>query len=206
MFNSIIVTALLIISCHKDAIKPNTSGSEYFPNSIGDYWEYNVHDSTAGYTAENYAVKVTIVGITKLVDGNDAYVWKYEYPSTIDTNYIRIVGDTVKIFDQTYSRTIEDLQFPRKIFIIPFANEQRWDGKLLLIDSFHVYSEASIETNAGAFTNCFRIYHYYLAPNTEYVDNYWFKQNVGFIKMDFNHYILNPRNYQTWTLMKYYLL
>lgn len=206
MLNSILLMPLLFTSCHKDTIKPNTTASEYFPNLIGDYWEYNVHDSTAGYTVvENYTVKVTIVGITKLIDGNDAYVWQYAYPSLIDTNYIRIVGDTVKIFDLTYSRTLRDLQFPRKIFIIPFSNEQRWDGKLLLTDSFHVYPIESIATNAGRFTNCFRIYHYYLAPNTEYIDNYWFKQNVGFIKMDFKHYMLNPRTYQTWTLKKYYL-
>lgn len=206
MLPTILLSALLISSCHKDTLKPNTSATEYFPNSIGDYWEYNVHDSTAGYTeVENYTVKVTIAGIKKLVDGNDAYVWQYEYPSRIDTNYIRIVGDTVKVFDVIYSRNIRDLQFPRQIYIIPFNDGERWDGKLLLIDSFHVYTVSSVTTNAGLFSDCSNIYHHFLAPNTEYIDNYWFKPNIGMIKMDFNHYALNPRTFQIWNLKKYYL-
>jgi hypothetical protein len=203
---TILLSALLISSCNKDTVKPNISASEYFPNSSGDYWEYDVHDSTAGYTeVENYTVKITIAGITKLIDGNDAYVWLYEYPSRNDTNYIRIVGDTVKVFDLIYSRSIRDLQFPREIYIIPFSAEQRWDGKLLLIDSFHVYTAPSIDTHAGVFTNCFNIYHHYLAPNTEFIDNYWFKPNVGMVKISYNHYVLNPRTFRIWNLKKYYL-
>lgn len=203
---TLLLMALLITSCKKDTVKPNISASEYFPNSIGDYWEYDAHDSTAGYTkVDNYTVKVTVVGLTKLIDGNDAYIWKYEYPSVIDTNYVRIVDDTIKIFDRIYSRSIRDLQFPRKIYIIPFSNEQRWDGKLLLVDSCHVYSASQVQTPAQLFLNCFNIYHYYLAPNTEYKDNYWFKQNVGMIKINLSHYDLNPRTFRTWSLKKYYL-
>jgi hypothetical protein len=206
MFTIILSFALLASSCHKDTVKPNTSASEYFPNSIGDYWEYNVHDSTAGYTqTENYTVKVRITGIKKLVDGNDAYVWKYEYPSRTDTNYIRIVGDTVKIFDLIYSRSIRDLKFPREIYIIPFNDEQRWNGKLLLTDTFHVYTVPSVDTHAGLFTNCFNIYHHYLGPNIEYMDNYLFKPYIGMIKIEFNHYALNPKTFQIWNLNKYYL-
>ena len=32
--------------------------------------------------------------------------------------------------------------------------------------------------------------------------NYWFKPNVGMVKMDFNHYVLNPRTFRTWDLKK----
>lgn len=202
----LLASILLLASCHKDIIKPNTKAAEYFPNSIGDYWEYTVHDSTAGYTeVQNYTVKVTIAGITKLEDGNHAYVWQYEYPSGNDTNYVRIVGDTVKVYDPFRVQTIRGLEFPLEIFIVQFASEQRWDGKLLVTDTFHVYTAPSVNTHAGTFTNCFNIYHHYLGPNTEYIDNYWFKPNVGMVKMDFNHYVLNPRTFRTWNLKKYYL-
>ena len=61
MLLTILLYSLLASSCHKDTTKPNTQASVYFPNSIGDYWEYDVHDSTAGFTqVENYTVKVTI--------------------------------------------------------------------------------------------------------------------------------------------------
>ena len=202
----LIVITLLLASCHKDTAKPNTSATEYYPNQVGDYWEYEVHDSTTDFPkVKNYTVKVSITGITKLVDGINASIWQYEYPWGVDTNYVRIVDDTVKVFSLTYSKSLRDLLFPRQVYIIPFANEQRWDGKLLLIDSFHVYTSVSVVTNAGAFTDCFNIYHYYVAPNTEYIDNYWFKPNIGMVKTSYNHYVLNPRTFQTWSLKKYYL-
>jgi hypothetical protein len=196
---------LSLSSCHKDSAKPNTSASDYFPNAVGDYWEYEVHDSTSGYPSENYMVKVTIVGVKKLVDGKDAAIWKYEYPSHNDTNFIRITGDSVKVFDLIYSRTLRSLEFPRKIFILPFGDGQRWEGKLLAIDTFHVYAAAPVTTDAGLFTGALNIYHYYIAPNTEYIDNYWFQPNVGMVQISYNRYVLNPRNYQTWKLARYYL-
>ena len=206
MLTVILFFALFSSSCHKDTVKPNTSASEYFPNSVGDYWEYDVHDSTAGYAqTEDYTVKVSITGIKKLVDGNDAYIWQYQFPSGNDTNYVRIVGDTVKMYDVFRVETIRGLEFPLKIYIIPFSAEQRWDGKLLLIDSFHVYTAPSVNTYAETFTDCFNIYHYYLAPNIENIDNEWFKSNVGIVKKYYNEYDLNPRTFRTWNLKKYYL-
>lgn len=193
-------------SCNKDSAKSNTASSEYFPNTIGNYWEYQLQDSTSGYpTSASYTVKVTISGIQKLVDGNDAFIWKYEYPSHTDTNFIRIVGDTVKVFDLFYSSSLRYLEFPRKIFILPLYDGQQWDGKLLVIDNFHVYNAPVVKTGAGSFTDCLNIYHYYLAPNTEYTDSYIFKPNVGFVQISNDHYVMSPRTFQTWNLTRYYL-
>lgn len=195
----------VLFSCKKDTI-PNKVASEYFPNKVGNYWEYEVDDSTSNYPeVKKYYVKVRIQGIKKLVDGIDAYIWEYEYPWGKDTNYLRIVGDTIKIFDVVYSRTIRDLQFPRSIFVIPFKDEQRWDGKLLAIDSSHVTFQYKIETSSQTFMNGFKIYRHYLGPNLEYNDSYYFIPTIGMVKIYFDHYNLGPQFKMLWQLKKYYL-
>src|SRR5580693_4288199 len=101
------LSSICLLACHKNAENPYSS--KYFPNDVGDTWVYDVTDSSQS-TINNpsppshYSVKVSITGIKKLLDGKDAAVWQYQYPSGNDTNYVRITGDTVKIFDNTYSR------------------------------------------------------------------------------------------------------
>lgn len=49
MVYSLIFFLLGLAACHKDTTRPNQSNhpaSEYFPNSVGDYWEYEVYDSS----------------------------------------------------------------------------------------------------------------------------------------------------------------
>lgn len=201
MLPIIFLSALLITSCNKDTIKPNKEATEYFPNNIGNYWEYDVYDSNS---RKQYNVTVNIIGIQKLIDNKDAYIWQYQYPWGNDTNYVRIVSDTVKIYDQFRIETLRGLEFPLKIFLIPFKDGQRWDGKLLAIDSSHVTAE-SITTSLGNFTNGFNIYHHYLGPNIESNDTYWFVPKIGMVKIYYNHYDFAPRTKVLWYLKKYYL-
>lgn len=200
------VLFLLLSSCTKDTSKPNKEATEYFPNKVGNYWEYEVYDSTSSYPdVKKYTVKVSISGVKKLLDDIDAYIWQYEYPWGNDTNYVRIVGDTIKIFDRIYSRTIRDLQFPRNIFLIPFHDGQRWDGKLLAIDSSHVVFQPAISSPSESFTNGFKIYRHYLGPNLEYNDSYYFIPKIGMVKIYYDHYDLGPPFKILWQLKKYYL-
>src|SRR5690348_5527847 len=94
-------------SCRKDAIRRNGLSSAYFPNTVSDYWEYEVYDSSTvreheGFPRE-YTVKVTVAGIKRLVDRKPAKVWQYQYPWGKDTNYVRISGDSIKVLDPAYS-------------------------------------------------------------------------------------------------------
>lgn len=195
--------------CNKDTTKPNKEASEYFPNTVGDYWEYDVYDSSDIRNYPNYhglyTVKISITGIKPLVDGKDATVWQYQYPWGTDINFIRIEGDTIKIYDTVYSKTIRNLEFPRSIFLIPFSDGQRWDGKLLAIDTSHVAFQSTIATSSGVFTNGFKIYHYYLGPNIEHNDLYYFVPKIGMVKIYYNHYDFAPTTQILWQLKKYYL-
>jgi hypothetical protein len=197
----LLLIGVLFSSCKKDTL-PNKAASEYFPNKVGDYWEYEIDDSTA---SKQYSVTIRITGVQKLVDGIDAYVWEYQYPWGKDINYVRMVGDTIKVFDTLYSTSVYNLNFPRKLFLIPFQNEQRWDGKLLAIDSFHVSGQPAISATYNSFTDGFKIYHHYLGPNMEYNDSYYFVPQIGMVKMFYYKYNFAPPTKVLWQLKKYYL-
>lgn len=203
------LTIIIFFSCSKDAVQKNIQATEYFPNSIGDYWEYDVFDSSQiqqqSTNSRNYTVKVSIVGTKKLLDNLDATIWQYQYPWGNDTNYIRIVGDTVKVFDIIYSSYLEDLNFPRQIFLLPFEDDKRWNGKLLYVDTFHVTLKTNVITDFNNYDSCFKIYRHYLGPNLEFTDDYWFKPNIGMIKIYCNEYNLGPNNVQLWQLKRYSL-
>ena len=211
MLIQILLFALLGATCHKNTVPPQDppaaipTASEYFPNSVGDYWEYYVYDSSAFNGIPEYTVKVSITNTQKLVDGKDATVWQYQYPWGNDTNYVRTVGDTIKVYDKFRTETIRGLEFPLKIFLIPFQDGQRWNGKLLYVDTSYVSSKPIIKTKFYVFDSCFKIYHHYLGPNLEFKDEYWFRANIGMIQIHYNDYSLGPIKAQLWQLKKYYL-
>lgn len=196
----------LLLSCNKHTPEQNTPYDKYFANNVGNYWEYDVYDSSSVRVHSDYprayTVKVIISGIQKLVDGKDATVWEYQYPWGNDTNYVRLVGDTVKIFDRVYSRSIEDLNFPRQIFLLPFEISKRWDGKLLYIDTSRVIRQEDVTVPAQTFTNCFDLFRHYLGPNLEYNDSYWFKPNIGMVKIYLHEYNLGPVTIELWRLKR----
>jgi hypothetical protein len=208
-----IAKALLIVffflACHKN--NRQIYLPQYFPNAVGDSWVYDVTDS-AQSTPNNpspplrYSVKVVITGTKVLLDGIGASVWQYQYPWGNDTNFVRITGDTVKIFSLTYSRSLDDLNYPQVIFLLPFQINNRWDGKLLNIDSSRVISQSEVTIpSAQTYSNCLEIYHHYIGPNTEFNDYYWFKANVGMVSIYYNDNNNGPVLYRTWLLKTYYL-
>jgi hypothetical protein len=199
----------LLLDCHKDVT--GNSFSQYYPNNIGDTWTYDVTDSTQSSLnnpspPQHYTVTTTITGTKILVDGNQYVVWQYQYPWGNDTNFVKIVGDTLKIFSLTYSRTVTDLNYPRTIFILPFQVNNKWNGLLLNLDSSRVVSQSEfVVTSSQTFTDCFEIYHHYIGYNTELNDYYWFKLNIGMVKIFDFDYNNGPSLYRTWILRSYHI-
>ena len=202
----ILFLLLLCFACNKEGIKPNTPAN-YFPNSIGDTWEYEVTDSAqyvpgSNNTINHYLVKVAIVGTKKLVDRKDASIWQYTYPFGIDTNYVMIDDNTIEIFNNNQN-TIQDLKYPNLIFEQPFEVDKGWDGKHAYSDTFTVVNQANITTSLETFKDCFEIYRHYTGPSIELKDNYWFKPEVGMVSIYKNHYNSGPLIYSTWQLKTY---
>src|SRR4051794_40109636 len=91
----LLLAIMYATSCHKDTITlmPNIPASEYFPNTVGDKWIYNVYDSANVKMDE---VSVEITGTTILPKGEHATIWIYKYPDHIDTNFVFQSGDTIE--------------------------------------------------------------------------------------------------------------
>lgn len=199
---------IFCFSCNKENINSNPIAN-YFPNAVGDSWEYDVTDSAqyvqgSNNTVSHYSVQVLIVGTKKMADGKSVAIWKYNYPFGIDTNYVRIVGDTIKIFDNSYnSHTIEGLKYPMLIFVEPFKVDEGWDGKHAWSDTLNVVKQEDVTTSFKTFKDCFQIYRHYIGPNMEFKDNYWFKPQIGMIRIYTNRYILAPFMYRIWQLKAY---
>lgn len=194
---------LLFNSCKKDTVKPNKEATEYFPNAVGNYWEYEVYDSSQYRDHPNfprqYNVKVTITGIKKLVDEKNATIWKYQYPWSNDTIYYRIEDDSIKVYD-IYSTRLIDLLYPRVILIKPFYDKQEWSGKLLWTDSFYVKKDSLLN-----FQNVFQIRRKYIGQQTYYHTNYWFSPQIGFVKVHRDEINQGLRTNEIWTLKSYQL-
>jgi|GEM_PF-2146416 hypothetical protein len=205
----IFLLASVLAACQKEVIRLNKEASEYFPNKVGNYWEYDVYDSSEVRNNPNlprlYTVKVTITGTQKLADGKDALVWKYEYPDFKREVFVRIIQDSVRVYGQ---EALSDYRFINfgNTYKIPFTNSQVWNGKLLWIDKYTSNAVSSIISNGITFTDCFLIFHHYEGPNIENYDSFWFKPNIGFLKIYLHQYNLGPLNIECWQLKKYYLL
>ena len=204
-----IVLIILFSNCSK-SINPikNVASNSYFPNTVGSYWIYDVYDSSNPHyppRPKQYSVTIKVLGTKTMIDGKQASMWQYEYPWEIDTNYIRIEGDTVKTFDKDYSSSISDFDYPRQIFILPFKDQTGWNGKLIGIDTFIVAKCYNISTSYISYDTCYNIYHYnYELPDLVYYDNYWFKPNIGFVKIYYKDWFA-PYYKSVWNLKEYKL-
>ena len=198
----VLLLLLSVICCRKDTSSSNKFSTEYFPNSVGNSWIYQVHDSTANRA---YIVAVKIVNKIVLVDGSEATIWEYRYPWGKDSTFVEVKKDSVKIYDKFRIESVRGIEFPLKIFLLPLNNDQRWDGKLLSVDTFYVTAQSLIRTSSQAFNNGFDIYHYYKGPNIEYKEHYFFIPRVGMVKMNYDHYDLGPPTKLLWEVKSYQL-
>ncbi|HMH23253.1 MAG TPA: hypothetical protein VK563_15820 [Puia sp.] len=189
--------------------QPSRPSKTYFPNTRGDYWEYAVYDSSKTRDhpdfQRDYTVRITVGGSVNLADGKPATVWQYQYPWGKDTGYVRMDGDTIKIFDRIYSSSVRALSFPRQLFIQPFVLNSSWEGKLLFTDSFRVVDRSTVTTPAQTFTGCYTLVRHYRGPNLEYKDRFWFKPYTGMVRIDYHQYNMGVLTIATWQLKRYSL-
>ncbi len=198
------ILILFFSSCNKDTIKQNKEATEYFPNSIGNYWEYEVYDSSQIRDHPNaprqYNVKVSITGTNLLIDNKPAMIWKYEYPWGIEIKYYRLENDSIKVYDTVRAAGLAYLPYPNDLFINPFFEEQKWKSNLLWTDSFYVKKDVVQD-----FQNVFRIHRDYIGQQAYYHNDYWFSQKIGFVKFYKNEINQGIQTIELWQLKSYNL-
>jgi hypothetical protein len=203
-----IIIALLFLafvaSCQKNSL--NSVPTDYFPNRVGDEWIYEVTDSApeGNYPAEHSTVKISITGITKLLDGQNATIWQYQYPSGSLINYFRMTVDTMKMFTLYDGTTIEALYYPQMIYILPFTLNETWRGNLANFDSSRVFGQVNVKRPLQQFQNCFEIFHYYVGPEIYHIDTLWFKPYIGFVQMRYVHMDAGPTINSYWQLKSFF--
>jgi hypothetical protein len=199
----------LFVGCSKTSDNSSQKSSEYFPNKVGNSWEYQVTDSSDLREHSDippvYTVKVVITGTQKLLDGQTATVWAYEFPYGQELRFIVTSGDTIKVYDSLKVKDHRSLLFPNQILIIPFESNASWDGKLQFSDAYQVTQQDNVKNTFSNFGKGFVVYRHYQGPNTEYNDLMTFVANIGLVNADYIHYNFAPITRYRWALKKYTL-
>jgi hypothetical protein len=63
--------------------------------------------------------------------------------------------------------------------------------------------QEDVNTAFQTFDSCFKIYRYYTGPNIDVKDYYWFKPQVGMVRIYMNDFYFAPTQYRTWQLKSY---
>lgn len=166
---------LEIISCNKDKtlISPlNKTAIKEFPNEIGNEWIYFYYDSLNFYAD---TVNVKIVGEIEFNGGRKAKIWEYHFKTKIDTKYVEISGDTVRIYDH-----LDNLRINTK-YIFPLEVGKGWKGDFPN-DSTSVIDKTSIYLNGMRFQSCYILKRIWGAVNNYGLVTTWFVPGVGVVK------------------------
>jgi hypothetical protein len=208
-YSLFVAVVSLVPGCSKTNDGSNQKASDYFPNKIGDTWEYQVFDSSDILVSSNapqtYTVKVSITDTQQLPDGQTATVWTYESPYGKQFRYVTISGDSVKMYDSLRISDVHSLLFPDEIFIIPLKDHQAWNGRLLNTDSYEVTASNEISNEFSNFGQGFNVYHHYAGPNIHHNDLMTFVPEIGLVNANYIRFDFAPLTRSKWQLKKYLL-
>ncbi len=179
-FTLIMILLLRITSCQKitEPIE-QVKGASQFPMSVGSTWEYSIVDTVVytytGQTEVFYdTVKVSIVGITNLPDGNEATVWQYQYRDTVDTLFANLAGDTLFFYQKK-----GDLLLLKSRFILPLQVDKQWQ---LSVFDYRVERADTVQVPAGVFINVFDVLERPRVGNVVGLNHYFIAPQVGIVK------------------------
>ena len=181
-------------SCQKTETDKHLA-SEYFPNSIGNYWRYKYVDSVFMKSA---MVDVKIVGDTTLPGGQNAKIWITKYPARTDTSFVYQVDDTIKFVNQGLSI--------RNAYIIPLQLNNQWRANQdYMFDSIRVSENRRYYMNNQYFENSFLLHESGHLPNERRERIEWFCPNVGMLTMtEYDAFLIaNTTSTFYWELIDY---
>lgn len=190
----ILILSVAFICCKKDSSQiENIKGSEYFPNTVGDYWKYKYIDSLNNSTS---FVTINIVDNKTLPNGQVAKVWVYKFTNYVDTNYVYQTGDTV-IFLNVYLQIVNT-------YITPLALNNKWENSFLF-DSIEVKEQRTFILNKKNFDNSFLLNERGYGFNYSITRVEWFCPNIGMLTKTRKEYNLAPSDNSYWELVEYQL-
>ncbi len=197
-----IMTVVLFYSCSKTTtVTPDYS--VLFPQSVGNFWEYALHDSVGNFFD---TVLVTITGTTTLPSGQSAYVWRYHYhyKGYSDTTYVVTQGTTEIVYINTapVNSTPNYVEYQR--FTVPLSVGQTTTANG---DTLTVSTEGGVNVPAGNFDPSYEISHVTYSPGYKVDETIVYYNEVGIITL--RHWESSSRTFLengNWYLLKYNVL
>lgn len=191
----ILILSVVFISCKKDNTQiENINGSEYFPNTVGDYWKYKYVDSLINNSTS--FVDVNIVGNKTLPNGQNAKVWVFNFKDHAYTNYVYQTGDTIK-FLNVYLEIVNT-------YVTPLLLNNKWENSFLF-DSIQVKQQRSFILNKKNFDNSFLLNEHGYSFNYYLTRVEWFCPNIGMLTKTRKEYNLGYVDDSYWELVEYQL-
>ena len=191
---TILTFCILFSSCKKDEFH-NIPSSEYFPNTIGDYWRYKYFDSVAN---KSQFVDVNITGNATLPGGQNASVWTYTFLDHVDTNFVYQVGDTIRFADR--GATV------LHSYVVPLQLNNQWrTSPGYIYDTTQVIDNRTYNLNDQNFNNSFLLFENGWLPNDQWNRLEWFCPTIGMITKNERGmlYITNQPSSVYWELVRY---
>jgi hypothetical protein len=168
-----------LYSCKKGNVA-NTTASEYFPNTTGNYWKYEITDSLLNLTS---TVEVNIVGDKILPGTQSAKIWQYSYADHVDTNYVYQNGNTIIFLDNNFEICNR--------YVVPLQLHDTWPllrPNYYFADSIRVTANQNFQLNDQSFQNSFLLHETGTMPNGSLDKTEWFCANIGMLTKTEKHY------------------
>jgi hypothetical protein len=169
-----LIIILTIRACNDSSVNNPPGTNDDFPNSQGTFWKYMVKDSLSGNTD---TLIVTVDGSTTLSNGKEATLWQLAFIDSMDSNYVVIDHDSVRIFED------EEFLTNNIKLIFPLEVGATWKGDYITTDSFYVSGMTQLSTPAGSFNDVFVIERFYGGFNEYRKMTIWYVNKVGIIKL-----------------------
>lgn len=178
-----VLACTLLINCSKRTSE-NINPVSDFPNSIGNKYTYRVTDSIRHTT---YNVIVSVIGKTKMLNGEPVTMWSYTYPSGtypsgIDTNYVFTNKDSVVFYGNRQSDITQ--QYITNLYHFPLTVGAKWRVSFIG-DTSTVISNINISAVNKTYNNAFLIHESGYSYNYRITRDQWFVPNLGLVKMDY---------------------
>lgn len=191
---SLSLLALVLVlspSCKNSPTQISEVPSMEFPNNIGNSWTYSHFDSLA---QKSDSVLVTIVGQTNLTPDQVATIWQFKYPNRIDTGYVTVSQDTVRLVSSGRSfRILFPLQVGNK-WVEDYVN-----------DTNRVVGYGPITVVAGSFSGAYQIVESWGGFNDYGSIARWFVPAVGIVRMYHRGWSFGEAN-ETYELIRYQII
>ena len=186
----IIFLSVMIASCGKDKTPENTLSAAEVPNSVGDYWKYNIKSSTG---EQKGFLEVRVIKKGTLPDGRPVSTWVYLYPNFTDTIY-KISSDT-SLEEYTVFPATSGNNYPVMRYVFPAIPGMKWAiSSAPPTDSVEVITDTTIIVPAGTMAHSLQLNIIGAGNIGNYWNNsrYWFTPHIGIARMENALFNLGP--------------